>query len=409
MGSATLSSKKKYFLFSLVFLGWIVDTLMLSGMNVVIIPISNEFGLKESQQGLIVSSFFVSSAIMTLIGGWLSDKFGSRKILITCMLLISAFTLVNGMVGSLAALIAIRFLLGFADGFLPTASAVSITELFNKSERARAKSYLLGAQMIGVILASSMAATLSVSLGWRSVFYIVGGIGVLVTVLLITYYRPPGKGAIPMKQLQKSKVPLKRLVKHPLLWTLVLIYFGISIVNWGSMTWMPTYLSKVRHVDLLSLGFLSMIPSFGGLIASIFIGWLLDKKWGGQEKIVIITCSIISGVCLYLLSHASSVGMVIFYQTIVSVAIMSAMMSILTLPLKVVAPEMVGSFMGVMYFLGAVAGAISPMIIGFLVTRFNGSYDAAFWFLILILIIPILGALMLRNKNHVVAEQQVAV
>lgn len=410
MESAILGNKMKYFLFSLVFLGWIIDTLLLSGMSIVIIPIRDEFGFSESQQGVIISSFFISSAIMTLIAGWLSDKFGSRKILILSMVLLALFSLVNGMVSSLTSLIVIRFLMGFGDGALPTASAVSITELFPKTERARAKSYLLGAQMIGGILASTLAAGLAVAFGWRSVFYIIGGLGILTTVLFVIYYRPPGNAASRAQtdQSRKVKVPLKDLAKHPLLWTLIIIYFGVSIVNWGSSSWMPTYLTDVRHVDLMSLGLLSMIPNVCGLIASIFTGWLLDKKWIGRERTVIIIGCLLGGISLYLLFHASNIQLVVMYQSIISISIMSAVMAILTLPLKVVAPEMVGSFMGVMYFMGAVAGTIAPMLLGFLITSFDGSYNAAFWFLILILIIPIIGAIVLRNRGRAASDGKVA-
>ncbi|MED4780973.1 hypothetical protein [Brevibacillus choshinensis] len=34
-------------------------------------------------------------------------------------------------------------------------------------------------------------------------------------------------------------------------------------------------------------------------------------------------------------------------------------------------------------FGGQVAGFVSPMVMGFLISAFNSSYDAAFWFLIL--------------------------
>lgn len=399
MEAAGVLGKRKYLLFALLFMGWIIDSLGLFGMNIVIIPISKEFNLNESQTGMILSSFFLSSAVMTLVAGWFSDRFGSRNIVIASIFIFSLFSLFTGMIWSFASLILARLLVGLADGCLPTASAVAITEIFPKAERARAKAFLLSAQLIGATLASVIAAAVAVYMGWRGIFFISGGVGIIVSLLLGIYYRPPKNTNRESEQQVGRKLAMSSLFSNRLLWTLVLIYFGASLVNWGSTSWIPTYLEKVRHLDLMSLGTLSMIPNTCGLLASIFTGWMLDKKWSGREKQVIIAGSIIAGVCLYLMFNAPSILTMVTFQALFSIGIMSTMMAILTLPLKVVSPDIVGSFMGILYFLGAIAGTLAPTIMGFLITMFEGSYAAAFWFLIAMLAFPIIGAITLKAKN----------
>ncbi|WPK06664.1 MFS transporter [Lysinibacillus capsici] len=127
-----LSVGKRNFIFSLLFLAWLVDSLTLFGMNVAIIPISKELHLTQTQSGLVISSFWLSSALMTLLAGWASDKFGSRKIIVIAVFMISLFSLLTGMIGSFMAILAIRFILGLGDGGLPTGSGVAITEIFKK-------------------------------------------------------------------------------------------------------------------------------------------------------------------------------------------------------------------------------------------------------------------------------------
>ncbi|WP_312116277.1 MFS transporter [Brevibacillus reuszeri] len=401
MEAAGVLGKKKYLLFALLFMGWIIDSLGLFGMNIVIIPISKELNLDESQTGMILSSFFLSSALMTLIAGWVSDRFGSRKIVIASIFIFSLFSLFTGMIWSFASLILARLLVGLADGCLPTASAVALTEIFPKQERARAKSFLLSAQMIGATLASIIAAAVAVYMGWRGIFYITGGVGIVVALLLGIYYRPPsntGRADANEQQVGK-KLALGSLFSNRLLWTLVLIYFGASLVNWGSSSWIPSYLEKARHLDLMSLGTLSMIPNTCGLLASLFTGWMLDKRWSGREKQVIISGAVIAGIFLYLMFNAPSIMTMVTYQALFSIGIMSAIMAILTLPLKVVPPDIVGSFMGILYFLGAIAGTLAPTVMGFLITMFGGSYAAAFWFLIAMLSLPIVGAITLKTTN----------
>ncbi|MCA9726008.1 MAG: MFS transporter, partial [Kurthia sp.] len=193
----------------------------LFGMNIAIIPISKELGLTETQSGMIISSFWLSSACMTLIAGWVSDKFGSRKVIVIALTIISLFSLLTGMVGSFASILIIRLVLGLGDGGLPTGSGVAITEIYKKGVRARAKSFLLAAQLGGSVLALYLTALISDVYGWRVMFYIIGGGGLLVTILLAIFYHPP---QIQRELAQKAvtpKLPLGELYKQKMLWIIV--------------------------------------------------------------------------------------------------------------------------------------------------------------------------------------------
>jgi MFS-type transporter involved in bile tolerance (Atg22 family) len=60
-----------------------------------------------------------------------------------------------------------------------------------------------------------------------------------------------------------------------------------------------------------------------------------------------------------------------------------------------------------MYFGGQMAGALSPSIMGFIITTFNGSYRAAFIFLMVALIIPIITACTLHTKEKDTGEMKI--
>jgi len=75
--------------------------------------------------------------------------------------------------------------------------------------------------------------------------------------------------------------------------------------------------------------------------------------------------------------------------------------TILTLPLKYFSHDVIGTATGFIYFGGQIAGAISPSIMGYIISLFNGSYSAAFLFLMVMVIIPILVATTLRTKTSI--------
>ncbi|MED1953751.1 MFS transporter [Brevibacillus centrosporus] len=392
------NGKHKYLVLALLCLGWIINYFDKVAINVAVIPISQEFGLSETQVGLILSSFFLSYAIMQPIGGSLADKFGSRKVILISVVCWSLFTILTGFAWSFLSLIAIRFLFGIGEGSYPSASSVAVAESFPQHERARAKSILTSATTIGAVLATLVAAGLSKHFGWQVMFIILGVVGFLLAALYAKFLYPSGTKAAAAKA-ATNKLPLKELLKISMLWKLMAIYFGISMVNWGMMSWMPTYMVKVRHLDMVSMGALASIPAILSFFTVLGTGWMLDKKMVGREKHLIAVGSFIGIIALYLLSKAPSVALVVTYQAIASIGLGAAVTTTLTMPLKYISPSSVGAASGLIYLGGQIAGVIAPTAMGFMIQQFNGAYDAAFWLLIIATAIPFVVGLTLRTGS----------
>lgn len=400
MNTATANSKNKYLVLGLLCLGWIINYFDKVAINVAVIPISQEFGLSETQVGLILSSFFLSYAIMQPIGGSLADKFGSRKVIIISVVGWSLFTILTGTAWSFLSLIVIRFLFGIGEGSYPSASSVAVAESFPQHERARAKSILTSATTIGGVLATLVAASLSKSFGWQFMFVILGIVGLLLAALYAKFLHPIGAQAVAAKK-TVEKLPLRKLLKISMLWKLMAIYFGISMVTWGMMSWMPTYMVKVRHLDMVSMGALASIPAILSFATVLLTGWLLDKRMVGRERLLIVIGSFIGIISLYLLSKAPTVALVVAYQALANIGLAAAVTTTLTMPLKYIDPSSVGAASGLIYLGGQTAGVIAPTAMGFMIQQFNGSYDAAFWLLIIAVAIPFVVGMTLRTTPQV--------
>src|SRR6476619_6092682 len=90
------NKKTKTIVLTLLFLTWVVNYLDKNSMSVALISITKEFHLTPTQGGMIISSFFLAYALMQLIGGWLTDKYGSKKIILISLLVWSVFTIITG-------------------------------------------------------------------------------------------------------------------------------------------------------------------------------------------------------------------------------------------------------------------------------------------------------------------------
>src|ERR1700761_5378725 len=167
-----------------LFLAWAVGYADRILMSVAIIPISHEFSLDATQAGMLLSAFYVSYAVMQLAGGWLSDRYGSRIVVVLCILIVSAFTSATSFAWSFASLLAIRFAFGLGEGSFSPASSVTVAEVFPMAERARAKAFLISTVFLGNAAGAGLIGATVAYLGWRGSFHILSCTGFAVALML---------------------------------------------------------------------------------------------------------------------------------------------------------------------------------------------------------------------------------
>lgn len=379
-----LSTRKRNLILALLFLGWALGNLDRYIMNYAVLSITKDLNLGAASTGLLLSSFFAGYAIMQLPGGWLADRFGARKVLITSVIMWSIFTGLTGAAWSMASMIVIRFLFGIGEGGFQPSSSKIISQAFPKETRARAMSIMLSSGGIIALIVPMFSVMMLTTIGWRHTFTIIGIVGAVIAGLYWYFIKLPGSDDNISTSNPKDgkKGSFKMLFKTPLMLNLFVAYFSLYAVNWGLATWLPTYLVKVRGLDLVSLGWLQTIPGIAQLLGIYLSGYLIDKLSKGREKIAgAVSCVCIS-ILLYLMFNAPNVTTFIVYQTVIMLFISFVVILLPSVVLKNLPSSIAGSGMGLVNTGGQLAGFITPLAIGFIVQAFNGSFNAAFWMLI---------------------------
>jgi MFS transporter, ACS family, glucarate transporter len=397
-----LSQNWKYVIIILLFLGWSIGNFDRFFMNYAILGISKDIQLSASQTGIVLSSFFAGYALMQIPGGWLADRFGFRKIIIIAVIAWSVFTILSGMAWSFMSLILIRFLFGLGEGSFFPAASKGIASWFPQNERSRAMSFMLTSGTIMGVITPIIGTQSMQTIGWRMIFYIAGAIGIIVTLLYVLFLKER-MGSIAGKIENPSKInaPLRSVLKTPIIWNLFIAYFAIYAVQWGLMAWMPTYLVEARHLDLTSVGYISAIPAFAGIIAMIVSGYILDKLPEGKDKVIAAVFAVLTAVFLYLMAFAPNIAMFVAYQSVVTVLMSFNIILIISAPLKMLSEEVVGTANGFINTGAQFAGVLTPMLIGFLVDAFDGSYTVAFIMLIMFALLCAGSLFLIRSKKEV--------
>ncbi|ACA41050.1 MFS transporter [Lysinibacillus sp. fkY74-1] len=401
MTTNDVTKKSRNVILALLFLGWSLGNLDRYIMNYAVVSITGDLQLDASSTGIILSAFFLGYAIMQIPGGWLADKFGAKRILLMAVIMWSIFTGLTAIAWSLTAMIVIRFLFGIGEGGFQPSSSKIIATIFPKEERGRAMSIMLTSGGIVSLIVPLLAAYLLGTIGWRMMFIIIGAIGAIIAYLYWKYIQLPKAETADAAETGSPtvKVSFKELLKTPLMWNLIIAYFCIYAVNWGLVSWIPTYLQKNRGLDLMSIGWAQTIPAITTIIGVYGSGYIIDKLPKGMEKVLgSISCAVI-GILLYLMFTAKTVTLFIGYQTVVSIFIAFVITLLPVIVLKKLPSSITGSAMGIANTGGQLAGFVTPMAIGFMVDAFNGSFDAAFWMLIGFALICIVSLVTLNDQK----------
>ena len=187
MQNGLVKNNKRHLILALLFLGWCLSYLDRMAMNVGIVQIAKDFNLSPSVMGVVLSSFFAGYALMQVPGGWLADKFGSRKVIVVAIVFWSVFTVFTGMAWSLMSMIIIRFMFGLGEGGYPAASSKAIADVFPKEERPSAQTTMMSSNSLGGVIAPLIATPLLVWIGWQNLFMVIGVLGVFGAALLWHY------------------------------------------------------------------------------------------------------------------------------------------------------------------------------------------------------------------------------
>ncbi len=103
--------------------GWALDAMDVGLISFIIAALTQQWDLSKSEAGWIASVGFIGMAIGATLGGLLADRFGRRQVFALTLLIYGVATGASALVGGVAALLVLRFLVGLGLGAeLPVAS-----------------------------------------------------------------------------------------------------------------------------------------------------------------------------------------------------------------------------------------------------------------------------------------------
>ncbi|MCI0619281.1 MFS transporter [bacterium] len=246
--------------------------------------IAREFRFSQMELGAIFSTFLIGYALFQIVGGWLGDKIGHKRVLAAALVWWSVFTALTAWVGTsfLAALLGIvpaiccfRFLIGAGEAAAYPCSLGLIRNWFPADERGRATGIIFSGIGVGCTITPPLVAWMMVNFEWQSAFYIAGTAGLLLAIL---FYIVVPERPVQVVATNDYKTPWRRILKNEQVWLLTLGSFFGGYVIYIFFFWFYLYLIQVRGFELLRGSFYAALP-FVAMTLGSAAGGILADRW----------------------------------------------------------------------------------------------------------------------------------
>ncbi|XP_047046857.1 probable anion transporter 5, chloroplastic [Lolium rigidum] len=288
---------ERYRLMGATSLAFVICNMDKVNLSVAIIPMSHQYGWNSSTAGLVQSSFFWGYALSQLPGGWLAKLIGGRTVLKVGVLAWSLSTaVIPAVAGFMPGLVLSRILVGIGEGVSPSAATDLIARTIPIQERSRAVAVVFGGLSFGSVLGYLFAPPIIQNLGWESVFYIFGLLGVIWCIgfesikelqstdsednILNIEQSPTGsnglisspvsfKSSDPSLEEMKDSikdVPWREFFKSKAVWAMIYVHFCGSWGHYTCLSWLPTYFSEELDLNLTEAAWVSILPPLGSMI-----------------------------------------------------------------------------------------------------------------------------------------------
>ena len=247
------------------------------------LDISREYGLGNQRLGWIFSSFLIGYAAFQLPAGWVSSRFGPRRVLTIGVLLWGAMTALTAMLpttvkSAVLLLIGVRFVLGAGESVIYPAANQFVARWVPLRERGVINGLIFAGVGAGSGLTPPMLTWLISHHGWRSAFWFSAIVGVVVGIVwwFIARDTPEEHPAVQPVELQEIEQGLnlqavvKGSEKPAIRWraifhrrdllALMAGYFSFGYIAWIYFSWFFLYMAQERGFDLRSSARYAMLP-----------------------------------------------------------------------------------------------------------------------------------------------------
>ena len=387
--------------------------------------LEREFALTADHLGWLLSGFFWSYALLQIPVGMILDRYGVTAVNRASTFLWSITCAAISFASGFATVFAARVGLGIAEAASFPASSKATGYWFPRGERALATAIFDAAAKFSNVIGVPLVALVVVNFGWRWGFGVTAVLSLLYFLAFYIFYRDPSQhpkltaeerehiragGATPEGPAESGEFAmLGYLLRSRKVWGLTIGFSAYGYSFYLFLTWLPDYLVKSMHMDILKSAGFTAIPWACATVADLVVGgWLIDHLIGrGHDETLVRKTVLIAGMVLGLAVLGASVTTdprwAVAWISIALSGLAAAAPVGWSIPSLIAPRGGTATIGGIMNFFNNLMGVVAPITTGYIVAA-TASFSAAFIAAAVVLVIGIAAYVFMLGRLDPIPE-----
>ncbi|XP_046683647.1 sialin-like [Homalodisca vitripennis] len=364
-----------------------------------------EFHWDATVQGAILSSFYWCYILSQVVGGVLTQKFGTKAVFGYSQLATAICSLFIPVAASIhySLLIVLRSIQGIASGLTWPAMYAIVGQWIPSSERSRFMSSFQGLSC-GIGLTYPLAGYLIAYSGWRSVFYTTGSIGVVWCIFwyFFAFDAPQKHPRISKQELEyieanissavqsdhSMKVPWRAILTSFPAWAIGITTFGRIWVQYSFIIRGPMYMKTVLGFSIQKNGVLSGLPFLLSYLSSVVFCYIADYLvtrnligLTNVRKIFTAMSQVLPGLMMLAIGYLGCDITLVLITWFLAVALITASYAGAMASIVDIGPNFAGPILGFAQTIHMTASFLAPMVAAFILRNDSGleQWRKVFW------------------------------
>jgi len=352
--------------FDLVVMGAVIPTLSKSG----------DLGFTDASLTTASTVGLVGVGIGAALIGPVTDRFGRRRTLITCIAWFSVFTIAVAFAPNVNTFITLRLLAGFGLGACLPIALTYMSEHAPAGSNGKAVTRTMTGYHVGAVITALLALWVIDAWGWEAMF-VIGGVAGLAVLPLMWAKLPESETFLEARE--KPSATFADVVRGGYLrvslglW--VASFMGLLLV-YGLNTWLPKIMGEAGY-SIQAGTTLLLLLNLGAVIGLVVAGTISDAR--GNKPTVLLWFGL-AALFLVLLSIKMQNQTLVYAAVLLTgIFVFSAQVLVYAFVGHLYPPEIRGTALGLAAGIGRVGAIVGPSITGALVTA-GIAYPWGFYF-----------------------------
>jgi MFS transporter, Spinster family, sphingosine-1-phosphate transporter len=344
--------------------------------------IITEFKISKTQMGAVNTGALIVGALLYPLWGYLYDRYARAKLLALASFIWGATTWLSAVARTYPAFLATRASTGIDDSSYPGLFSL-VADYFGPNLRGKVYGVLQLSQPLGYLIGMVLALMLAPTIGWRSVFYITGSLGLVLAVVIFFGVKEMPRGqsepelvGMEIGQYKFSWEQAALVFKKKTMWFIFLQGFA-GVFPWNVITyWFFTYLEEERGYDansiLFTMGPVILILASGYFVGGALGDWAFKRTVRG--RIIVSSAGVLLGAIFLYLAMGTPIDERTQFFVLMSLTALFIPLSspnVTSTVYDITVPEVRSTAQAVEYFVESSGAALAPLMAGIIADAFN--------------------------------------